>query len=62
LSQPLGVHGGIRVEVYWIWYAAHQEVRVRILAAENGVQDGDVALPGERLEVVRNRHEIRFRR
>ena len=37
-------------------------MRVRILAAEDGVQPGDVTLPRERIEVVRHGHQVRFRR
>ena len=42
--------------------AADQEIRVRILAAEDGQQLCDLALPGERIEIMRNGHEVGFRR
>ncbi len=35
---------------------------MRVLAAEDGVQLDHVALPGERVEVVRHRHQVGFRR
>ena len=35
---------------------------MRVLAAEDRVQACDVALPGERFEIMRNRHQIGFRR
>ena len=35
---------------------------MRILAAENGMQSGDVTLPRQRIEIMRKRHEIRLRR
>ena len=42
--------------------AADQEIRVRILAAEDGLQLRDLALPRERIEIMRHRHEVRLRR
>jgi hypothetical protein len=35
---------------------------VRVLAAEDGVQLDHVALPGQRLQVVRHRHQVGFGR
>ena len=62
LRQPLGVDRRVRVEVDRVRHAADHEVRVRVLAAEDRVQLRDVALPGERVEVVRDRHQVRLRR
>ncbi len=35
---------------------------MRILTAEDGVQLDDLPLPGERIQVVRNGHQVGFRR
>ena len=50
------------VEVEGARRAAHQVVRVRVLAAEHRVDLDHLLLPLERLEVVRHRHEVRLRR
>ncbi len=42
--------------------AAHQHIGMRILAAENRLQLHHLALPGERIEIVRHSHEVRLRR
>jgi hypothetical protein len=39
-----------------------QEIRMRVLAAEDRVHLGDIALPRERLEIVRHGHQVGLRR
>ena len=51
-----------RVHVDRRRHAAHQPVRVRILAAEDRLDLDDFLLEVERLEVVRDRHQVGFRR
>ena len=58
LGELLGVDGRVGVEIDGTGHAADDEVRVRVLAAEDGVQPGRVALPGERLQVVGDRHQV----
>ena len=41
---------------------AHQEVWMRILAAENGVHLDDFALPGQGFQIMRHGHQIGLRR
>ena len=42
--------------------AADQEVRVRILAAEDGMKLRDLALPRKRIQIMRHGHQVRLRR
>jgi hypothetical protein len=56
MRAPLIV--GARVDVDRRRHAAHEEVRVRVLAAEDRLQAHRVALPLERLEVVRHADEV----
>ena len=62
LRQPLRVDRRIGVQVDRARHAADDEVRVRVLAAEDRVQAGNVALPFERVEIVRDGHQVRFGR
>ena len=43
-------------------HAADDKIRVRILAAENRMELGDLTLPRERVQVMRDRHEVRLGR
>ena len=43
-------------------HAADQKHRVRILAAEDGMQFHHIALPGECIQVMRHGHEVGFGR
>ena len=58
LRQALGVDRRVRVQVDRAGHAADDEIGVRILAAEDGVQARDVALPGQCLEIMRYRHQV----
>ena len=62
VGQPLGVDRRGVVQVDGARHPAHQEVRVRVLAAEDRVQPDDVALPVERLEVVRHGEQVHLGR
>ena len=65
LIQPGHVHGARRprlVDVDGAWHTAHHPVRMRITAAEDGVDLDNLALKIQGLQVVGNRHQIRFRR
>jgi hypothetical protein len=62
LRKSLRVDGRVRIEIDGARNAADQEVRVRILATEDRVQSRDVTLPDERVQVVCNSHQVRFRR
>ena len=43
-------------------YAAHNKIGMRILATEDGVQLGHVALPGQGFQIMSDRHQVGFRR
>ena len=63
--QPLHVDRADRarrVQVDRRGRAAHQPVRVRVAAAEDRLDLDDLLLEVERLEVVRDRHQVRFGR
>ena len=60
--KPLGVDGGDFVDVDGARHAADQIVRVRILAAEDGVDLDDFFLPLERVEIVRHADQVDFGR
>ena len=60
--QPLHVDGVVTLQIDRRRDAAHQIVRMRILAAENGVDLDDFLLPLEGFQIVRHRHQVRFRR
>ena len=66
LGQPHHVERGgafvFRIDADGAGHAADHEVGMRVLAAEDGVQLDHVALPGERVEVMRQCHQIGFRR
>ena len=62
LAQALAVDRRVRVQVDRARYAADDEIRVRVLATEDRMQSRDVTLPDEGIEVVRDRHQVRFRR
>ncbi len=59
---PLAAAGMVRPDTDGDGRAADDEIRMRVLAAENGVQRHHVALPGQCIEVVRHGHEVGFRR
>ncbi len=53
----------LRVRIDRRRHAADEEaLQVRVLAAEDRVQLDELALPVERLEVVRDRHQVRLGR
>jgi hypothetical protein len=52
----------VAVEVDRTRHAAHQPVRVRVLAAEDGVDLDDLFLEVQRLQVVRHGHQVGFGR
>jgi hypothetical protein len=62
MAQAFRVDGGVRVQVDRAGRAADDEVRVRVLATENSVQSCHIALPFERIEVMRNGHQVGLRR
>ena len=62
VGQPRGVDRRRLVEIDRRGHPAHQEIRVRVLAAEDRVQPDHVALPVERLEVVRHREQVHLGR
>ena len=57
-GETLGVDRVGFVEVDRARHAAHKVIRVRVLAAEDGVDFDDLLLPFERFEVVRNTDEV----
>ena len=62
-GQRVGVERGLLVQIDRRRHAADEEaLEVRVLAAEDRVDLDHLALPLERLEVVRDRHEVRLRR
>ena len=60
--EPLGVDGSHFVHVDGAGNSAHQIIRVRILAAEDGVDLDDFLLPLQRVEVVRNGDQVHLGR
>ncbi len=60
--QPLHVDGVVAVQIDGGADATHQIVRMRVLAAEHGVDLDDFLLPLEGFQIMRHRHEIRLRR
>jgi hypothetical protein len=58
----IGADGTGAVQVDRTGHAAHQPVRVRVLAAEDGVDLDDLLLEVQRLQVVRHRHQVGFGR
>lgn len=62
VAQGELVDGLVIVHVDGAGHAADQEVRVRVLAAQNGVDLDHVPLPDQGLEVMRHAQQIHFRR
>src|SRR5207237_70300 len=63
--QPLHIDGADRtgpVDIDGAGHAANQPVRMRILAAIDGVDLDDLLLEVERLQIMRDRHQVRFGR
>ncbi len=61
--EPLHVDAGGSARLIHVDRVRHttdQPVRMRVLAAEHGMNLDDVLLEIERLEVMRHRHEVRF--
>ena len=63
LGDRVSVQRRLAVGIHRRGHAADQEaLQVRVLAAEHGVHLDELALPVERLEIVRDGHQVRFRR
>ena len=62
VAQGKLVDGLVIVHVDGAGHAAHQEVRVRVLAAQDGVDLDHVPLPDQGLEIVRHAQQVHLRR
>ncbi len=60
--EPLGVDGGYFIHVDGAGNAAHQVIRMRVLAAEDGVDLDDFLLPVERVKIVRDGDQVHLGR
>jgi hypothetical protein len=56
----IGAGRAVAVDVDGAGHAADQPVRVRVLAAEDGVDLDDLLLQVQRLQVVGDRHQVGF--
>ena len=62
MVQPLHIDGVHLFRIERARHPAHQVIRVRVLAAENGMDLHDLLLPLQRFQIMRHRQQIHFRR
>ncbi len=58
IDSRLCIQRCVTIEIDWHGNPADNEVRVRVLATEDGVDLGDMRLPVEGLEVVGYRQQV----